>query len=97
MAVENPRGWRIAKEKASKKIDAIVALAMACVAAMAHRGEMEAAPPEALTAAHVPAETLRPFRGPVYIGQPFNLPATVIAQSIHGAITVLGRLCQSSR
>ncbi len=33
-------GWRIAKEKASKKIDAIVALAMACVAAMAHRGEM---------------------------------------------------------
>jgi phage terminase large subunit-like protein len=33
VAVENPRGWRIAKEKASKKIDAIVALAMACVAA----------------------------------------------------------------
>ena len=27
VAVENPRGWRIAKEKASKKIDAIVALA----------------------------------------------------------------------
>ena len=26
VAVENPRGWRIAKEKASKKIDAIVAL-----------------------------------------------------------------------
>ena len=40
VAVENPRGWRIAKEKASKKIDAIVALAMACVAAMAHRGEI---------------------------------------------------------
>jgi hypothetical protein len=33
VAVENPRGWRIAKEKASKKIDAIVALAMARVAA----------------------------------------------------------------
>ena len=29
VAIENPRGWRIAKEKASKKIDAIVALAMA--------------------------------------------------------------------
>ena len=38
VAIENPRGWRIAKEKASKKIDAIVALAMACCAAMAHRG-----------------------------------------------------------
>jgi phage terminase large subunit-like protein len=34
VAVENPRGWRIAKEKASRKIDAIVALSMACVAAM---------------------------------------------------------------
>ncbi len=34
VAVESPRGWRIAKEKASKKIDAIVALAMACVAAL---------------------------------------------------------------
>jgi phage terminase large subunit-like protein len=37
VAIENPRGWRIAKQKASKKIDAIVALAMACCAAMAHR------------------------------------------------------------
>ena len=36
VAVENPRGWRIAKEKASKKIDAIVALAIASVAAMNH-------------------------------------------------------------
>jgi len=34
VAVESPRGWRIAKEKAARKIDAIVALAMACVAAM---------------------------------------------------------------
>ena len=49
MAVENPRGWRIAKEKASKKIDAIVALAMACVAAMAHRGEIGSQAPVALT------------------------------------------------
>jgi phage terminase large subunit-like protein len=31
VAVENPRGFRIAKEKASRKIDAIVALSMACV------------------------------------------------------------------
>jgi phage terminase large subunit-like protein len=34
IAVESPRGWRIAKEKAARKIDAIVALAMACVAAV---------------------------------------------------------------
>jgi hypothetical protein len=34
IAIESPRGWRIAKERASRKIDAIVALAMACVAAM---------------------------------------------------------------
>jgi phage terminase large subunit-like protein len=32
VAVENSRGWRIAKEKAANKIDAVVALAMACVA-----------------------------------------------------------------
>jgi phage terminase large subunit-like protein len=30
VAVESSRGWRLAKEKSSKKIDAIVALAMAC-------------------------------------------------------------------
>jgi phage terminase large subunit-like protein len=34
VAVDTPRGWRIAKEKASKKIDGIVALAMASVAAI---------------------------------------------------------------
>jgi phage terminase large subunit-like protein len=34
VAVETPRGVRITKEKASKKIDAIVALSMACVAAL---------------------------------------------------------------
>lgn len=36
VSIETPRGWRIAKEKASQKIDAIVALAMACVAALDH-------------------------------------------------------------
>lgn len=35
VAVESSRGWRIAKEKTSKKIDAVVALAMACLAAIA--------------------------------------------------------------
>jgi len=34
VAVESLRGFRIAKEKTSQKIDAIVALAMACVAAV---------------------------------------------------------------
>ena len=36
VAIETPRGLRIAKEKASKKIDAIVALSMACCAALDH-------------------------------------------------------------
>jgi hypothetical protein len=34
VAVESTRGWRIAKDKSSKKIDAIVALAMACISAV---------------------------------------------------------------
>lgn len=34
VAVESSRGWRIAKEKASRKIDAIVALALAVVTAL---------------------------------------------------------------
>jgi phage terminase large subunit-like protein len=34
VAVKTPRGWRLAKEKAAKKIDAIVALAIACVSAI---------------------------------------------------------------
>jgi hypothetical protein len=34
IAVETPRGWRIAKEKASHKIDVVVALAMASLAAV---------------------------------------------------------------
>jgi len=37
VAVETPRGFRMSKEKASSKIDAIVALAMACVGAAAAR------------------------------------------------------------
>jgi phage terminase large subunit-like protein len=34
VAIESVRGWKIAKEKSSKKVDAIVALAMACLAAV---------------------------------------------------------------
>ncbi len=41
VAVENPRGWRIAKERASKKIDSVVALSMAAVAAMELKSEMQ--------------------------------------------------------
>jgi phage terminase large subunit-like protein len=61
VAIENPRGWRIAKEKASKKIDAIVALAMACVAAMAHRGEISSRSARGFNRAmHVSREKLIP-------------------------------------
>jgi hypothetical protein len=34
LLLEGPRGWRIAKDKASRKINAVVALAMASVAAI---------------------------------------------------------------
>jgi phage terminase large subunit-like protein len=34
VAVESSRGYRLAKEKATKKIDAMVALSMACVEAL---------------------------------------------------------------
>ena len=39
VAVENARGWRVTKEKASHKIDVVVALAMACYAAVRAQGE----------------------------------------------------------
>jgi hypothetical protein len=39
IAVENPRGWRIAKEKSSHKIDVVVALAQAALAAV-HKGDL---------------------------------------------------------
>lgn len=34
VAKETPRGWRITKEKTSHKIDVVVALAFACLAAV---------------------------------------------------------------
>jgi hypothetical protein len=34
VAIESPRGWRITKEKQSHRIDVVVALAMACHAAV---------------------------------------------------------------
>jgi phage terminase large subunit-like protein len=39
VALESSRGWRITKEKASHKIDVVVALAMACLAAVKAQGE----------------------------------------------------------
>ncbi len=41
IAVETPRGWRIAKEKAAHKIDVVVALAMAAHAAMQRQWDEE--------------------------------------------------------
>jgi phage terminase large subunit-like protein len=38
VAVETPRGWRIAKEKQSHKIDVVVALAMSALAAVRRQG-----------------------------------------------------------
>ena len=47
VAVENPRGWRLAKEKASHKVDAIVALALAATAAV------DAPPPQDFSDFHM--------------------------------------------
>jgi phage terminase large subunit-like protein len=41
IAVESPRGWRISKTTASHKIDIVVALAMACHAAIQSQSEPE--------------------------------------------------------
>jgi phage terminase large subunit-like protein len=95
VAIENPRGWRLAKENTSHKIDAIVALSMACVSAMAHRGEIGSRAARGFNpAAHVARERIAPYRGePVYVAQTLDgMPATVIAQSDHGGITVLAAL-----
>ncbi len=43
VALETPRGWRIAKEKASHKIDVVVALAMAALGAV-KEGQAKAVP-----------------------------------------------------
>lgn len=95
VAIENPRGWRIAKEKASRKIDAIVALAMACCAAMAHRGEIGKRAARGFNRAqHVSRERLKLIWGqPLFIGQTFvDCPATVIGQVDHsGQIRILAR------
>lgn len=45
VAIESSRGWRIAKEKTSRKIDAIIALSMACVAAVEKKQPMGAVAP----------------------------------------------------
>lgn len=39
VAIENPRGWRIAKDKTSHKIDVVVAMAQAALAAV-QKGEL---------------------------------------------------------
>jgi phage terminase large subunit-like protein len=43
VAVESSRGWRIAKEKAANKIDAVIALGMASLAAVQDGGGPEPA------------------------------------------------------
>ena len=66
-------------------------LVLAACAAMTHRGEIGNRAARGFNAsAHVAKEATAPYRGPVYIGQSLDgIPATVIAQSDHGGITVL--------
>jgi phage terminase large subunit-like protein len=96
VAIENPRGWRIAKEKASKKIDAIVALSMAAVAAMAHKHEIRRRQASGFNIGlHVSKGELRFKPGwPLFIGQTYiNRNVTVIGQALdNGQVNVLAAL-----
>ena len=89
VAVENPRGWRIAKEKPSRKIDAIVALSMASVAAMAHRDEVQSRVARGFNASVHVVPTIKPIPGPLFIGQMLEVPTTVVAQADRGPIHVI--------
>src|SRR5262245_17542251 len=92
VAVENPRGSRIAKDRRSKKTGPIAALAMAAVCAMAHRGEIGSRSARGFNRSlHVSQEKLKANQGPLYVGQTIvDVPATVIAQqTVDGSIRVL--------
>lgn len=87
VTVDNPRRWRITKEKASKKIDAIVALAMACVAARSTAEERAAQ--SGASRFNREASSL-PWRAG-FVGQILvDVPATMLAQqSGDGSVRVL--------
>ena len=90
VAIESVRRWKIAKERSSRKIDGIIALAMACVSAMAHRGEIGSRAARGFNAsAHVAKEAIWPYRDSIFIGQTLQVPLTVVAQGDLGGITVL--------
>jgi uncharacterized protein YbdZ (MbtH family) len=90
VSIETPRGWRIAKEKASKKIDAIVALSMACVTAMAHHGDLSSRATRGFNRSlHVSQQKIVPEYGPIYVGQSLEEPSTVIVQAQRGVVCVL--------
>ena len=83
VAIESPRGWRIAKEKASHKIDVIVALAQAALGAVSEAGE-----PAPL---HITDELLRRmanfrtrpcFDEMPYVPLPMLAPGVPMAQSV---------------
>ena len=65
VAVETPRGHRISKEKAANKIDSIVALSMACVAALDKKPKKKH-DPRTLSFTH-PKEPLPGLKGEVVI------------------------------
>ena len=96
VAIENPRDWRIAKEKASRKIDGIVALEMACCAAIAHKGEIRRRQSSGFNIAlHCSKGKLLFKPGwPVFIGQTYiDKNCTVIGQALdNGEVTVLASI-----
>jgi phage terminase large subunit-like protein len=77
VAIETPRGWRIAKEKTSHKIDIVIALAMAALAAV-EGGQavgMAAISPEAWARILADVDAAGPYRPPPFReGQIFHFP-----------------------
>jgi hypothetical protein len=71
VASESARGWKLAKEKQSRKIDAVVALSMACLGAVRRMGF---APLLAATFGSDPAEALSELFSVRYPRNPAGLP-----------------------
>jgi hypothetical protein len=72
VALETSRGWKISKEKATHKIDVVVALAMACHATV----QGQAAPPVIISQQLLARlQTLPPRRAERRYAMPFQPPA----------------------
>jgi hypothetical protein len=99
VAVETPRGWKISKEKASHRIDVVVALAMAAHAAVRspEQGGFWAPSAFLINDAPAPWPTRAGMIFAVTIAQKSEAAVAYFAQSFTGPLLLLdchiGRLC----